>query len=58
MDDISSQYKGYVLAAGLGAVAGGLVVALATRAVPKMMSRLMAGMMAQMAESGCDPSDM
>lgn len=57
MDDNGSQYEGYILAAGLGVLAGGLVVALATRAVPKIMSRLMAGMMSQMAASGCDPSD-
>lgn len=33
----SSSIKGYILAAAIGAVAGGLGVALTTRAIPKMM---------------------
>ena len=44
-------------AAGLGALGGGVVAILVTRAIPRMMSRLIAGMMqnmmAQMKESGC-----
>jgi hypothetical protein len=58
MQDISSHRTGYVLAALLG----GLVVAFATRAIPKMMSQMMSGvmqsMMAQMREGGCDPQEM
>jgi CheY-specific phosphatase CheX len=46
----------------LGAIGGGLVVAVATKAIPKMMSQMMAGMMqnmmAQMGEAGCDPGEM
>jgi len=34
----SSSPKGYILATAGGAVAGGLSVALATKAIPKMMS--------------------
>jgi hypothetical protein len=37
-------------------------VALATRAIPKMMSQMMAGMMqnmmGRMAEQGCNPAEM
>jgi hypothetical protein len=36
----SSTVKGYTLAAAAGAVAGGLGVALATKAIPKIMDRM------------------
>jgi hypothetical protein len=62
MDSADSRTRGYVLAALLGAIGGGLVVLLATRAIPKMMSQMMSGqmrkMMAQMKEGGCEPSEM
>ena len=45
-----SRSGGYILAALLGAVGGGIAVALATKPIPKMM--------AQMKESGRDPSQM
>jgi hypothetical protein len=51
------QYSGYILAAGLGAVGGGLILVVATKAVPKMISQMMAGMMAQMAAGDCNPAD-
>jgi hypothetical protein len=61
MERKGTQYQGYFLAAGLGAVGGGLLIAVATRAIPKMMSKMMAGMMenmmAQMGEGDCDPAD-
>jgi len=62
MESKDTQYSSYILAAGLGALGGGLLVAVATRAIPKMMSKMMAGMMqnmmAQMGEGDCDPADM
>ena len=61
MDSTDSPYKGYFLAAGLGAVGGGILIALATRAIPKMMSKMMAGMMenmmAEMGAGDCGPAD-
>ena len=62
MGDTGSRGKSYVLAALLGAIGGGLVVALGTRAIPKMMSNMMSGMMqnmmSRMSEGGCDPAEM
>ena len=59
--DTSSQTRGYFLAAALGALGGGLLVIWATRAIPKMMSQMMAGMMqntmSQMSKEGCTPSE-
>jgi uncharacterized protein YneF (UPF0154 family) len=46
----------------VGALGGGLIVALATRAIPKMLSRMMSEMMrrmmSQMGEDGCDPAQL
>ena len=54
--------RGYIVAGLFGAVLGGLGVSLATRAIPKMASKMAAGMMQGMAdrmrESGCDPAEM
>ncbi len=53
--------KTVVIAFLLGAAGGGLLVTLATRAIPKMMSQMMAGMMqnmmAHMGEEGCNPAE-
>ena len=61
MDNANSRYTGYALAALLGAMGGALFVVLATRGIPKIMSRMMSGrmrkMMAQMKASGCDPAE-
>jgi hypothetical protein len=61
MDRKNTQYQRYFLAAGLGAVGGGILIAMATKAIPKMMGRMMAGMMdtlmAQMGEGECDPAE-
>ena len=62
MKDLISSYKGYFIATILGAVGGGLLVALVTRAIPKIMSQMMAGMMqnmmVRMKEEGCNPAEM
>jgi hypothetical protein len=54
MEQKQSQYTGYILAASLGAIGGGLLVAAITKAIPKMMSQMMTGMMAEME---CDPAE-
>jgi hypothetical protein len=48
----------YLLVAVLGAIAGGLVVSVATRAVPDMMGGMMRNLMAQMGEGDCSPVEM
>lgn len=62
MENPGYDRKKYILASSLGAVGGGLFVALATRAIPRMMSQMMSAMMrnmlAQMGEAGCDPVEM
>ena len=66
MNTTDSPNKGYVLAALLGAIGGGIIVMLATKAIPRMMSRMMSEMMsgmqqkmmAHMGEGGCDPRQM
>ncbi len=60
MNRQSSKGK-YVLAALAGAAAGGAIVALSTRAVPKMMSGMMAkceAMMAGMAKANGEAGSM
>jgi CheY-specific phosphatase CheX len=61
MHSTGSHNRGYALAAVLGVVGGGLIVALATKAIPKMMSQMMSGMMqnmmARMGEGGCNPAE-
>ncbi len=56
-----SHLKGYTVAALLGAIGGGLAVALATRAIPKIMTRVLAdmtqNMMAQMQAGSGTPSE-
>ena len=42
--------SGYVLAAAMGAIGGGLFVALATKAIPNMMARVR--------ENGFSPAEM
>jgi hypothetical protein len=66
VDYSPSPARGYVVAALLGAVGGGLIVALATRALPKIISQVMAEMMSnmppmmmqRMKDAGCNPAEM
>jgi hypothetical protein len=61
MEKSGSRFVGYLLAAALGAVAGGLAVAIGSKALPTMMSRMMAtameNMRMQMGGEGCDPAE-
>jgi hypothetical protein len=61
MSKSGSRRVGYLLAAVLGAIGGGAVVAIATDAIPRMMSQTMSGMMqnmmAQMGQGEFDPSE-
>ncbi len=41
MHNSGSHNKGYIFAATLGVIGGGLVVALAKKAIPKIMPRIM-----------------
>jgi len=46
----------------LGTIVGGLLIAIFTKAIPTMMSEMMAGMMenmmTQMEANGCNPEEM
>jgi hypothetical protein len=44
MDKTGSHKGGYVLAAVLGAIGGGVLVTLGTNAIPRMMQNMMARM--------------
>lgn len=58
----NAQTRRTILAAVLGALGGGLVVAIATQAIPEIMSQMMPGMMRNMmahkGERGCSPAEM
>lgn len=58
MNAIESHQRNYLLAVTLGAIGGGVFVAVVTRAVPKMMSGMMRNMMSEMGKAGCDPEEM
>ncbi len=51
-----SNRLGYIAVALFGAAAGGLFVALTTRAVPKLMSGMMGGMMHKMTSEMMGPA--
>ena len=62
MTDEYSNNQKMILAAGLGALGGGIAVLLMTRAIPKVMEQMREGMMQNMLEKmkarGCTPSEM
>ncbi len=58
MNNKTSNRGKYIVTFTLGAIAGGAVLALATRAMPKMMAGMMQNMMAQMSKEGHNPEEM
>ena len=62
MDNSKSSKVDYFIAGSIGALMGGTLVLLASHVIPKMMSRFMSQMMANMAKQmggeGCKPSEM
>jgi hypothetical protein len=52
-----SNAKKYLFTLALGAVAGGVLTACATKAMPKIMAGMMRNMMAGMGGEGCSPSE-
>ena len=58
MSDNGGNLRKYLIAGAIGAVGGGLLVAMATRAIPKIMSGMMQKMMAMMGGKGCSPAEM
>jgi hypothetical protein len=60
MDYETNPSVKYLLAGSIGALAGGLLVLVASHAIPKMISAMMAGMMSSMmgamGQEGCSPS--
>ncbi len=58
MNNTRSSTMGYALAVLLGAIGGGLLVSIATKAIPRMMSGMMQNMMIQMRKNGFNPGEM
>ncbi len=59
MKQTISQRGSYLIPALLGAIGGGVLVIIATKAIPTMMANMMSGMMrnmmCRMGSSGCNP---
>ena len=57
-----SQQSPYLISALLGAIGGGILVMVATKAMPTMITNLISGMMrnmmSHMAACGCNPKEM
>ncbi len=51
------KIAGYILAVALGAIGGGFLVTVVTKAIPKMMAGMMENMMAEMGAGDCAPAD-
>ncbi len=58
MSEGGCNLRKYMVATALGAVGGGILVALASRAMPRMMAGMMRNMMAMMGGEGCSPAEM
>ncbi len=58
MSDGGSSFRKYMIVAVIGAVGGGVLIAMATRAMPRMMSGMMQKMMTHMGGEGCNPVEM
>jgi hypothetical protein len=58
MSDGGCNLKKYTVITALGAVSGGVLVAMASRAIPRLMAGMMRNMMTMMAKEGCSPEEM
>ncbi len=62
MKQTISRRGPYLISALLGAFGGGILVIIATRAIPNMMANMLSGMMGKMmshmGECGCNPQQM
>lgn len=62
MNFSDSHIKGYLIATFAGAVGGGLLTLVTTKALPKIMSQVMSSMMKNMmsriSEGSCQPEEM
>lgn len=57
MEESGAHWGRYLLAVGVGALLGGVAVALATRAMPRLMAGMMRRMMESMREEGVAPGE-
>jgi hypothetical protein len=57
MNNTYTSRKGYALVLILGALAGGLLVVIATKAIPKMLSGMMQNMILEMRKNGFNPGE-
>jgi hypothetical protein len=58
MSNGGCNLRKYMVVTALGAVSGGILVALASRAMPKIMAGMMRNMMTMMGGEGCNPAEM
>ncbi len=62
MKQTISQRSPYLISTLLGAIGGGILVIIATKAIPTMMANMISGMMrkmiSQMGGCGCNPQEM
>ncbi len=58
MRNRTSSGNKYLLTFTLGVLSGGVVLALATNAIPRMMPKMLQSMMAQMSKAGHNPEEM